>query len=154
MLSTCPGQHDSHKPCVTIKVKFKSPLGFAFSFLAALGLRCCSRVLRRAFSSCREHGPLSSCGAQASHCSGFSCCRVPNMGFRCMGFNSCSMHAQWLWHTGLVAPWHVKSFWTRDRIYVPSLHWTTTREIQKSLSFTNHISSGQHPHVASGDFIG
>ena len=41
-------------------------------FLAALGLHCCAR----AFSSCREQGLLSSCGAQASHCSGCSCCRA------------------------------------------------------------------------------
>ena len=39
-------------------------------FLAALGLCCCTQ----AFSSCREEGLLSSCGAGASHCSGFSRC--------------------------------------------------------------------------------
>ena len=37
-----------------------------------LGLCCCSR----AFSSCSEQGRLSSCSVQASHCSGFSCCRA------------------------------------------------------------------------------
>ena len=38
--------------------------------MAVLGLRCCAQV----FSSCSKQGPLSSCGARASHCSGFSCC--------------------------------------------------------------------------------
>ena len=45
-------------------------------FLAALGLHCFSQ----AFSSCGEHGLLSSCSAQAPHCSGFSCCRVWALG--------------------------------------------------------------------------
>ena len=40
---------------------------FFLKFLAALGLHCCVR----AFSSCSEY-----CGAQASHCGGFSCCRA------------------------------------------------------------------------------
>ena len=39
-------------------------------FLAVLGLHCCTQ----AFSSCRERGLLSSCGAWASHRGGFSCC--------------------------------------------------------------------------------
>ena len=37
-----------------------------------------------------------------------------------MGFSSCdagaSTQAQWFWHMGLVAPWHVVSSWTRDLI--------------------------------------
>ena len=40
-----------------------------YLFLVALGLRCCMW----AFSSCIEQGLLSSCGAWASRCSGFSC---------------------------------------------------------------------------------
>ena len=40
-------------------------------FLVVLGL---SLLLHRFFSSCGERGLLSSCNAQASHCSGFSCC--------------------------------------------------------------------------------
>ena len=56
------------------------------------------------------------------------------IGSRCTGFSSCSTWAQWLWHMGLVAPRHVKSFWTRDQTHVPCTgrqilnHWTT-REI-------------------------
>ena len=41
-------------------------------FMAVLGLRCCVK----AFSNCGEQGLLSSCGAPASHCGGFSCCRA------------------------------------------------------------------------------
>ena len=37
-----------------------------------LGLRCYAL----AFSSCDEQGLLSSCGAPASHCRGFSCCKA------------------------------------------------------------------------------
>ena len=32
------------------------------------------------FSSCHEQGLLSSCGAWASHCSGFSCCGAVTLG--------------------------------------------------------------------------
>ena len=41
-------------------------------FLAVLGLHCCVP----AFSSCVKLGLLSSGGARASHCSGFSSCRA------------------------------------------------------------------------------
>ena len=51
--------------------------------VAALGLRCCVW----AFSSCGERGLLSSCGARASPCGGFSCCEARALG-----------------RTGLVAP--------------------------------------------------
>ena len=47
-----------------------------YIFLAALGLSCCTQ----AFSSCEEQGLLSSCGAQVSHCGGFSCCRTRTLG--------------------------------------------------------------------------
>ena len=45
-------------------------------FLAVLGLRCCAR----AFSSCSEWVLLFCCNAQASHCSGFSCCGARALG--------------------------------------------------------------------------
>ena len=82
-----------------------------FFFLAALGLYCCVQA-----TLC--------CGAWASHCGGFSCCSTWALGHT--GFSSCGMQAQqlWLagsraqaqqlWHTGLVAPQHVGSSWTRD----------------------------------------
>ena len=82
-----------------------------------------SSLLPEAFSSCSEQGLLASCRVQASHCGGFSCCRPWALG----------LWAQWLWHTGSVAPWHVGSSWTRDRTYVPCIgnwllnHWTTMK---------------------------
>jgi len=56
--------------------------------LAALGLPSPCRLF------CGEQGLLSSCGAQAFHCGGCSCCR-----------------AQALEHTGLQAPEHRLSSW-------------------------------------------
>ena len=47
-------------------------------FLSALGLCCCAR----AFSSCGDGGATLCCGARASHCSGFSCCRAWAVGRR------------------------------------------------------------------------
>ena len=40
-----------------------------------------SLLLLRLFSSCGEQGLLSSCTAQASYCSGLSCCRAPALGY-------------------------------------------------------------------------
>ena len=66
-------------------------------------------------------GLLTSCGAQVSQCSGFSCC----------GAQALEGRLQELWRTGSVAPKHVESSQTRDRTYVPCIsrqilnHWTT-----------------------------
>ena len=49
----------------------------------------------RLFSDCSEQGLLSSCGAQASHCSGFCCCRAQALWHT--GFSSCSTWVQLLW---------------------------------------------------------
>ena len=40
--------------------------------MAVLGLHCCTWAL----FSCGKWGLLSRCSVQASHCSGFSCCRA------------------------------------------------------------------------------
>ena len=48
-----------------------------------LGLRCCAR----AFSSCGERGATLCCGAQTSHCRGFSCCGAQTS--HCRGFSCC-----------------------------------------------------------------
>ena len=45
----------------------------SFFFPSVFG-RVGSLLLRGLFSSCGELVLLSSCGVQASHCSGFSCC--------------------------------------------------------------------------------
>ena len=44
-------------------------------------------LVLRLFSSCSEQGLLSSWGAWASHCGGFSCCRAQALGLS--GFSSC-----------------------------------------------------------------
>ena len=48
-------------------------------FLIHFGCTGCL-LLHRLFSSCGEWQLLSSCGAQASHCGGFSCCRARVLG--------------------------------------------------------------------------
>ena len=67
-----------------------------------------SSLLLGLFPSCGEQELLSSCDVPASYCGGFSCCGAWALG--CLGFSSCSRaEAQYLWCTGLVAPWHVES---------------------------------------------
>ena len=80
-----------------------------YLFLAALGLCCCVR----AFSRCGEWGATLRCGARASHCGGFSCCKARALsarasvvvahGLRCsvacgifpdQGLNLCPLHWQ------------------------------------------------------------
>ena len=82
--------------------------------LVALGLRCCTW----AFCSCREPGLLSGCGAQASHCGGFSC-EAQALGALASAVAAC--RAQWLWHVGPVALQRVESSQTRDRTRVPCI---------------------------------
>ena len=67
---------------------------------------CGSSLLLRLFPRCGDWGLLSSCGAQASHCDGFSCCRATGsrvLGLRCstargvfpdQGLNLCLLHWQ------------------------------------------------------------
>ena len=80
---------------------------FIYLFMAALGLCCCTW----AFSSCREQGLLLVALrrlliAVAS--------LVAEHGLQARGL-------QQLWHTGLVALWHVGSSWTKDRTRVPCI---------------------------------
>ena len=83
--------------------------------LAALGLCFCVLAFSR-------------WGAQASHCSGFSCCG-----------------AQELWHTGLAALQHVESSQTRDWTHVPCTgrrmlyHWITRKSPPCSVERLTHI---------------
>ena len=75
-------------------------------------------------------GATLPCGAQASHCGGFSCCRAQALGVRASvvvahGLSSCGSWALERrlssWHTDLVAPRHVGSSQTRDRTCVPCI---------------------------------
>ena len=82
------------------------------------------QVFIASFSSCSERQLLLTCAAWASHCGDLFCCGAGGLG--CLGFSSWAMcvqylwlpgsraQAQWLWHTGLVAPWPVGSSWTGD----------------------------------------
>ena len=93
--------------------------------LAIVGLHCCTL----AFSSCREWGLLFSCGTQASHCSGFSCCGGQTLG----------MLASVVVAYGLVALQHVGYSQTRDGTCVPCIgrqilyHWTTSKVPRSAL---------------------
>ena len=84
-------------------------------------------------SSCWERGLLSSGGAQAYHCGGFSCCRAQTLE---LGLSS-------LWPQGLVVWWHMGSSQTRDWTHVSCVscigmqildHWVT-REALFSFSY-------------------
>ena len=64
-----------------------SLLFFPFNFIYSFFFGCFQVfVAMWAFSICVEQGLLSSCGAWASHCGGFSCCRAPALG--CMDFSN------------------------------------------------------------------
>ena len=60
-----------------------------FCFCLAVTDLCC---YAQAFSSCGKSGLFSSCGARASHCSGFYCWGPPALGLA--DFSSCSSQAQ------------------------------------------------------------
>ena len=109
---------------------------------------CCVFVAVRRLSLVVVSGDYSSLS-----CAGFSLRwlhLLRSMGSRQVGFSSCGTPAQhlWLmgsraqtqhlWHTGLVAPWHVGSCWTRARTHVLCigrriLNHCTTREGPKHL---------------------
>ena len=82
-----------------------------------------SSFLREGFLQLWQVGATPHRGAQASHYRGLSCC----------GAQAPDAQAQYLWLTGLVAPWHVGSSQTRARTRVPCigrqiLNHCTTRE--------------------------
>ena len=101
---------------------------FIHSFLfGCTGLHCYVWT----FSPVSKWGLLSSCSVKVSHCGGFSCCRAWAPGR--VGFSSCSLRAQELELTSLVALWHVVSSWTRNETRVPCIdmqilnYWTTNK---------------------------
>ena len=93
--------------------------------LAALGLPCCTK----AFSSCRERGLLSRCGARASHCRGFSFCR----GWPLEHSGSIVVVP------GLSCP--QVSFQTRDRTHIPCVGRQTQPLNYQKISPKPNISS-------------
>ena len=88
-----------------------------YLFLEVLGLRCRAQT-------------FSSCGEQASHCSGFSCCRAGALGHA--GFPSCGAWAAVLVACGLRCPVTCRILSDQGSNLCP-LHWQipnhwTTRE--------------------------
>ena len=98
---------------------------FVYCSSTVAGLWCCTWA-------------FSSCCVQASHCSGFSCCRAQAVGTQAWVL---AVRGLGKWgRTGLAVPWHVGSFWTRDQTDVSYIarkilnHWTT-REALKLVVF-------------------
>ena len=94
---------------------------------------CCavSSSMYGLFSSCGEQGLLSGCGTQASHCSGFSCCRAQTLEHKLSSGGAQT----------LVALGHVESSGTRDQTHVSCTgrqilhHWATWEAQFVSLLF-------------------
>ena len=94
--------------------------------------------LRWVFVAARKLSLVAASGGYSSlRCAGLSLWWLLlwwSTGYRHVGFSSCSMWAQQLWHKGLVTPQHVGSSQTRDRTCVPCigrqiLNHHATREI-------------------------
>ena len=81
--------------------------------------RARSSGLHRFFSSCHEQGLLSSLGARASHCGGFSCCGARARSAQASAVVAPGSRAQTqLSRTGFVAAPHVRSSRIRDQTHV------------------------------------
>ena len=98
-------------------------------------------------SSCNECKPLSSCGAWACWgawppgCVGFRSCGTRGQQLLPVGSRA---QAQWMWYTGLVAPWQVESSQTRAWTCVAGIsRWIldlwATRPPASSTSFFNYL---------------
>ena len=112
--------------------------------LACPGARMIEAAVSSLFHLCwvfvRAQGPspaVARGGYSSLQYTGFSLWRLLlywSSGSRRAGFSSGSTWAQQLWPTGLVAPHHVESSWTRDWIHVSCIgrqiliHWAT-REV-------------------------
>ena len=101
-------------------------------FLAALGLCCCTR----AFSGCSECGLLFAVrGLLIVVASLVVEHRLQARGLQQLWLAGSREQAQYLWHTGPVAPWHVGSSQPRARTRVPCvgrriLNHCATREVR------------------------
>ena len=111
------------------------PVGNPFLFVfGGTSLCCCAP----AFSLCGKQELLSSCGAQTSHCSSFSCCRA---------WLQSKQEAQWLYCISSTTLQPVESSQTRDQTCAPCIgrqilnHWNM------------QVSSCQFLNYNSNDFI-
>ena len=131
-LTVCGFVDDSHFDCCKVISRCSCFLIEFIYLLTTLGLWCCEQ----AFSSCRKWELLSSGGAQASHCSGFSCCRAQAL--------ACSASVV-VAHT-LNCSVARGIFPDRDRTYVPCIarqilnHWTTREALTVVLICISVIS--------------
>ena len=123
-------------------------------FLAALGLRCCTR----AFSSCSERGLLFVAvrGLLIAVASLVAEHGLQARGLQQLWLTGCRAQSQQLWLTGLVAPRHVGSSQTRARTRVPCigrwiLNHCTTREVPSRKPLSTSIPS--HPFSNSGQQV-
>ena len=130
---------------------------FIYLFLAVLGLCCCTR----AFCSCCKWGLLfvevhwlliAVVSLVVEH-------RLQVHGLQQLWLTGSRAQAQQLWHTGLVAPWHVGSSRTRDRTCVRCIgRWTlnncTTREVPSYVYFYDLYSSSSFFQACSFFFLG
>ena len=102
-----------------------------FFFINLFILGCVGSLLLRAgFLQLPRVGATLCCGAQASHCGGFSCCGARALERRLSSYGTLTqqlwlagsrVQAQQLWRTGLVALRHVGSSRTRARTCVPCI---------------------------------
>ena len=123
--------------CINMKVSlfFFLFLKIFFNFIfGCVG----SSLLHAGFLQLWRVGATLHCGARASHCSGFSCCRAWPLGTQTqqLWLSGSRVQAQQLWCTGLAAPRHVGSSQNRARTRVPYigrriLNHCTTREGRK-----------------------
>ena len=108
------------------------------------GFSCCGAWALGTQASVATARRLSSCSTRALDCAGFSSCGTWAQQLWCTGgrvrglqqlwLTGSRAQAQQLWHTGLVAPWHVGSSRTRDQTNAPCigrriLNHCATREV-------------------------
>ena len=88
-----------------------------------------SSWLCASFLQLQRAGTALHCSTRVSHCCGFSCCRAQALE------HSLRAWAQYLWHMGVVDPWHAGSSRTRDRTHVSCIGrqilnpWTTGKAL-------------------------
>ena len=90
-------------------------------------------------------------------CSSLQCrLLLQSTGSRPSDFSTCNLWAQKLWHTGLVAPQHVGSPWTRDRTHVPCIGrrvlicWNSQHVFNKHFLWAWHIDHRHLETICSG----
>ena len=105
---------------------------------------CFVLTAAQAFSSCGEQGQLSSCGAQASHCSGFCCCWARTLGHSASVAGVPGLLEHKLGRCGTQAHL-IQSMWIRDRNHVSCTgrlilyHWATREALPHLFFFLSYV---------------